>query len=183
MAVICPYCQIRPANLHLTVADPHGQVQCIHIYHACAQQRGFSAQASGSELLTWLEANPPQIEHQTVAKMPSIQVNLAAHAQASQPETDDLSCPNCGITWTEFMEKQRLGCAHDYVVFREKIDEILEQIHGAREHQGRLPGKQHSDAERQLLTQQLEAAVLAERFEDAARIRDRLAHLNHEHDA
>ncbi|QDU69253.1 UvrB/UvrC motif-containing protein [Engelhardtia mirabilis] len=51
-----------------------------------------------------------------------------------------LTCPHCGMTLQEFRSKGRLGCPHDYEVFREHLDPLLQRIHNADHHVGRIPG-------------------------------------------
>jgi len=51
-----------------------------------------------------------------------------------------VTCPHCGMTLAEFRAKGRLGCPYDYDIFREHLDPLLERIHNAAEHVGRIPG-------------------------------------------
>lgn len=88
------------------------------------------------------------------------------------------TCATCGMTLDEFRKKGRLGCAHDYEVFATAIGDLLERVHGARTHVGRLPGTTEAELERQKrlfdLRAQLDAAVRDEAYESAARLRDEL---------
>ncbi len=99
-------------------------------------------------------------------------------------EADQLSCPNCGITYREFRESGRFGCPHDYTVFRERILPLLENIHHATRHQGKIPQSSPIDTEQQFrllqLRKELAAAVEAEKYEQAASIRDEIAQLEQE---
>jgi protein arginine kinase activator len=88
----------------------------------------------------------------------------------------NLTCPDCGITYAEFRNQGRLGCPHDYEVFAEPLAEVLEKVHGATEHLGKLPHRAGADLteQRQLmqLRRQLQEAVENEKYEEAARLRD-----------
>jgi protein arginine kinase activator len=88
------------------------------------------------------------------------------------------SCPECGWTLTDFRTKGRLGCPRDYEVFREHIDDLLERIHNASEHHGRLPGRpeaaRSAQADVETLREELADAIRAEEYERAAELRDRL---------
>jgi protein arginine kinase activator len=92
-----------------------------------------------------------------------------------------IRCPDCGMTLEEFRKKGRLGCPKDYEVFRPQIDELLERVHGATEHRGRVPGLSEKELLRiQRMTdlqQELENAIREEAYENAARIRDELKEL------
>ena len=88
------------------------------------------------------------------------------------------ACPDCGMSLDEFRKKGRLGCARDYEVFKNHIGDLLERVHGARAHVGRVPGTSEADSLRSqrlsTLKQQLEEAVRAEAYESAARLRDEI---------
>ena len=79
----------------------------------------------------------------------------------------------------EFRNKGRLGCAECYEVFRGPIAELLERVHGAIEHIGRVPGLSDDDLARMQrlseLRRELDAAVREEAYESAASLRDALA--------
>lgn len=98
------------------------------------------------------------------------------------------TCPTCGMTLSEFKQRGRFGCAHDYDVFSAHIDPLLERIHDVTppQHKGRLPRGQSdtsaTDKARELaaLQDQLENAVLAEDYERAATLRDRIAKITGE---
>lgn len=85
-------------------------------------------------------------------------------------------CDVCGQKFVEFRNSGRLGCAHDYDAFREELVPLLENIHGEVKHAGksprRLPAVQAVEKELAALRKQLQQAVTAERYEEAARLRD-----------
>lgn len=88
------------------------------------------------------------------------------------------TCPSCGMTLDEFRKKGRLGCAKDYEVFAAHIGDLLERVHGARSHVGRIPGASDADLEHMKrltdLRSRLDAAIREEAYESAARLRDEL---------
>lgn len=92
------------------------------------------------------------------------------------------ACPACGMTLEEFRKKGRLGCPQDYEVFRAHLVDVLERVHGASRHAGRLPREaQAEDGPRDQphsriahLRQELENAIRAEAYESAARLRDEI---------
>lgn len=102
---------------------------------------------------------------------------------AAKPEAPAPACPTCGMTLAEFKQRGRFGCANDYEVFAAHIDPLLERIHDVTppQHKGRMPRGQAdtraTDKARELaaLKDQLENAVLAEDYERAATLRDRIA--------
>jgi protein arginine kinase activator len=70
---------------------------------------------------------------------------LLGQAPRAKRQDQGALCPHCGMTLAEFRAKGRLGCPHDYEVFREHLDPLLERIHNAQDHVGRLPGGQWAE--------------------------------------
>lgn len=87
------------------------------------------------------------------------------------------ACPSCGMTLDEFRKKGRLGCPQDYEVFRAHLAEVLERVHGAVQHSGRIPGASSAAPELDRISHlraELENAIRAEAYESAARLRDEI---------
>jgi len=89
-----------------------------------------------------------------------------------------LACPHCKMTLAEFRSRGRLGCPHDYEVFRAHLDPLLQRVHNATRHAGRVPGLDEEQLERiQQITElreRLQVAIREEEYESAARLRDEL---------
>jgi protein arginine kinase activator len=88
-----------------------------------------------------------------------------------------LVCPECGIRYMEFRKIGRLGCPHDYTVFRDGLLPLLDRVHSAVRHRGKRPaegGQGAGPAEHQLRTlrRELRRAVESQDFAAAARLRD-----------
>ncbi|WP_310820421.1 UvrB/UvrC motif-containing protein [Stratiformator vulcanicus] len=91
-------------------------------------------------------------------------------------ESDDLTCPNCGITFREFREQGRFGCPYDYEAFADRLVPLLENIHGETQHVGKVPARAPLESRRQYelirLRRDLAVAIDGEDYETAAKIRD-----------
>lgn len=93
------------------------------------------------------------------------------------------SCPGCGMTATDFRQKGRLGCPRCYETFRNDLLPLLQRIHEAQTHTGRLPATvgepppPPDDGDLTDVRRKLEDAVRGERYEEAARLRDELRRL------
>ena len=90
-------------------------------------------------------------------------------------------CPECGLTYAEFRTRGRLGCAHDYALFRKGLLPLLEKIHGKTQHEGKVPSQAGTDLARekqlQRLRIELKKAVKREAYEEAAKLRDQIRSL------
>jgi protein arginine kinase activator len=161
MSHVCELCKKKPATIHLT--DIQGNVKReLHMCEECAQQKGIA------------------VKH--AVSLPQLLSTLSKKgARKKEPE---LACDVCGITWSEFRSKGRLGCAHDYTVFRDRLAEIITNIHGRNaKHAGKRPGVRVSPDKIELRKQltdcrrRLQEAIDREAYEEAANLRDRLSQL------
>jgi protein arginine kinase activator len=150
----CQSCD-SPATVHLTDIVS-GKKKELHLCQECAEKQ---------KLLSHQELNLPAI----------LQSLIGHHVGGLSDELARLTCPVCGIKYMEFRAEGRLGCPHDYTVFRTGLQPLLLRIHRAERHVGkspaRLPQRQALQGEMEL-RRQLRAAVDEERFEEAARLRD-----------
>ena len=90
-------------------------------------------------------------------------------------------CPVCDYTFATFRSTGRLGCPHDYEVFRDELTPLIENIHWGGRHVGKVP--RHSPQDMQVRTRllqlrkALEEAVSVEDYERAAQLRDGIREL------
>lgn len=154
----CGRCS-KPAVLHITELHQK-EVQALHLCEGCAKEYLSHSQASKGDA-----AMDPDSESEA----------------SILEELDQKLCPNCGIAFKEFRAQGRLGCPHDYVVFEDELLPLLENIHGETTHVGKVPKRspQASQLQFQLikLRNELRSSVEEERYEDAARIRDSIRHI------
>jgi len=101
---------------------------------------------------------------------------MAGLADEEETEADELTCPNCGITFKEFREQGRFGCPYDYETFSDRLLPLLENIHGETQHVGKVPARAPMASRKQYelirLRRDLATAIDDEDYETAARIRD-----------
>lgn len=95
-------------------------------------------------------------------------------------------CPNCGTTWDRIKADGRAGCASCYNTFREQLSAVMGREQRGSQHVGKLPRaaekrkrrleqlRQRRDNQLQLLQNRLREAVAAEKYEEAAQLRDRI---------
>ena len=151
----CQFCS-KPATVHLTNLE-NNQKKELHLCQGCAESH---------QLIKQKELNLPAI----------LQTLIGQHVGPLTDELARLACPACGIRYMEFRAAGRLGCPHDYSVFRAGLEPLLQRIHRACRHAGKRPRRGAASPERQAelveLHRRLRAAVEAEAYEEAARIRD-----------
>jgi len=164
----CTLCG-KPAVYHITELVG-GEVREMHL---CRQH--FEAYMQAPDPLVSPAAESPS------AQSPNPLMALLASALKSAvvpPSRARVACPHCGMTLAQFREKGRLGCPHDYELFAEHLGPLLENLHRAGEHTGKLPRNHATDtlrrAELHRLRQQLARAVSEERYEAAAELRDQI---------
>lgn len=152
----CQKCS-NAATLHITEVLTDNQFEELHLCEQCAHKYLYEPQQKGSS-------------------------KAAATGEVGEEAVlGQAECPTCGIKFVEFRNSGRLGCPHDYTVFREELLPLLENIHGETKHNGktpkRLPHVRETESELVQLRTKLKSAVTKEDYEEAARIRDRIKQL------
>src|SRR5579872_5076294 len=154
----CQKCT-KAAALHITEIVSEDQVEELHLCEECAQKYLYEPQKASA-------AKPAP---------------TGQGEEADEPAVLNRECEVCGIKFVEFRNTGRLGCPHDYQVFREELTPLLENIHGETRHNGktprRLPQSKQTQSELIRLRKQLLQAVNKESYEEAARLRDRIRRL------
>ena len=167
--MLCQSCRKRPATVKVTTII-NNQKRETHLCEACAREHqgadlGIGPEFSLQSLLTGL------LKHEMAPWAPST---------TSRP-TEELKCKECGLTYQEFAHTGLLGCKECYHQFKEKLEPLVRRIHGANQHQGKLPKRAGKSlrAQRELtsLRQEMQRLVQQEQFEEAAELRDRIKQL------
>lgn len=102
---------------------------------------------------------------------------LSQFSDAMPAKVEKQVCSHCGMGFDYFEKNGRLGCAHCYDEFKDQLLPIIKRIHGSHQH---FEDTEESEQERkekllvQELKQKLSEAVLAENYEEAARLRDEI---------
>src|SRR5215470_9828654 len=104
----CQSCSSE-ATVHLTDIE-QGHKKELHLCQACAEQQQL-------------------IKHQEIDLPVFLQSLINHHLGQLTDELSRLTCPACGIKYMEFRAEGRLGCPHDYVVFRSGLAPLLQRIH------------------------------------------------------
>ena len=151
----CQFCG-EPATVHLTDIVQKVKKE-THLCEACAREKQLLPDpASGSPLN--LQAL----------------VSLILGPPAPAGDAPALICPTCGLQYTEFRKLGRFGCPDDYAAFRPALEPLFDKIHRATAHTGKAPKAAGSRSELTDLREGLRVAIAAERYEEAAVLRDRI---------
>ena len=151
-------CQIcdSPANVHLTEVV-NKKKRAIHLCERCARERNLIPEAPG-----------PQLDLKALLNMLMHPFPHAVGGTTEPVESEPTACAACGLTLAQFKAEGRLGCALDYDVLRATLEPLLERIHRGIVHAGKSP----RSVEVREWKRQMHAAVAAEDYEEAARLRD-----------
>jgi protein arginine kinase activator len=154
----CQRCP-KQATLHITEVLGEDRYEEVHLCESCAKKYLYEPQQ----------------------KKQSANAGEAEVVEAEDESSAGTHCPECGISFLEFRNNGRFGCSHDYEAFKADLLPLMESVHGESRHTGktprRVPRTQTMQAELNQLRQRLQALVNEEKYEEAARVRDRIKQL------
>lgn len=152
----CEKCSKRNATYHMTAIENNKKTES-HLCEECAKGAGVGFKFG-----------------------PSVSDLLGGLGKKSVGSGSGKKCASCGNTLAQIQQSGRVGCANDYEVFAEEMKAILQHIHGSTTHAGKVPGRPAPDrrmildAELAKIKKELDVIVKAEKYEEAAKIRDRI---------
>ena len=189
----CQKCA-KSAVIHLTeiVADSMGSKRAVELHLCLGHAAEAGLIAPGSEILPQvISANLKPVQPETalpesnesgtaiVPKVPTSGGGLVV----AREKGEAAACPICGLNWSAFKQSGLMGCAHDYTLYEGKLLPLLKRAQeGATEHVGKIPQtKKTEETDRQVsslrIRRDLQKAIDAENYEQAARLRDELRQL------
>jgi protein arginine kinase activator len=164
----CKFCA-SPATIHLTDIVQKKKRE-MHLCEACAREKNLISDSPQG-------LNIPAIVQLALSHLPA----------PARPAVADAVCPECQTPYAHFRAHGRLGCPHDYEAFRALLEPLLEKVQSnAARHVGKVPRRLRGrmiSARRTELEAQLQTAIAAERYEEAARLRDAIRLLGAEHES
>jgi len=129
--VKCERCGNHPGEIRYTEVVG-GETRKMMICEECAEELGFGEEESRGPTA----AEPPSGS----SAVPGAVVFATAGIPMDR-EFLKLRCPGCGVRGAELRNASLLGCGTCYETFAPWLDPILERLHGASRHRGRLPGE------------------------------------------
>ncbi len=164
--MICQSCQKLDATVHQVQVkydqDGNPSIDQRHMCQHCAKASGLPV------------APTPQLPNVVQMLGKALLGPLSATFTDNSAPSPDLgsACPDCGWTSRDFHQTSRFGCPNDYDFFSEFVENVLEKIHGFKEH-----SRPEAENKIQEFRQELHSAIQSEDYENAARIRDSIAQL------
>ncbi|WP_085993712.1 UvrB/UvrC motif-containing protein [Oceanobacillus senegalensis] len=164
----CQECHERPATLHFTKVV-NGKKTEIRVCEVCAKEKGY--------------VNYPEDGYSLHNLLTGL-FNFDTSKMESAPfqQVKDLQCPQCGMTFSQFKQVGKFGCATCYDTFSDKLDPILRRVHaGNTKHSGKIPKRAGDDIQMKRRLQnyrvELQQLIEKEEFEEAAEVRDKIKEL------
>ena len=157
--MLCEECKVNEATYTLSVMMGD-EIQTRHLCADCMAKMNMTLNSNNiknllSSILSAITGNDTPAEVQ-----------------------QEIVCPRCHTTLSQFTKTGHLGCPGCYEAFQEKLQPMLLQIHGRVQHAGRQPlsteDAQRARTRQEQLTRLMEQAVALEDFETAAQLRDQL---------
>jgi protein-arginine kinase activator protein McsA len=178
----CQCCKKQPAVVEIRDLDGWRTTAAVALCASCAQE----AAAAVSDPLVPAPAilESARESKGTAGGASILDDDLTAELEKALSETPapTVTCPTCAMTFDEFKKEGRLGCAACYDTFGGPLIEAIRRIHGIPEakHTGMRPGASAPSRaiavkqDLQRLSRLMQAAVEAENYERAAKLRDEI---------
>lgn len=154
--MLCEECGVNPATISVTTVI-NGKKSHKNLCSACMQktQQVFTQEMSLAGLL----------------------------GSITEGNYDGRHCSKCGMDYRLFRKTGLLGCAQCYEDFAPLLEPMLKRIHGTAKHAGKVPTSDPGVAKKEQvenLKKQLNDAVFAENYEQAAKLRDQIRSMQKE---
>jgi protein arginine kinase activator len=165
--MICENCKERPASVTITQESVVGSVE-RHLCEKCTFQSQTFHFDPNQEPLSIQQF----LSHWFSGSDPFLAQQLSRGEPLTGPE-----CPSCGLTFPKFLDIGKFGCAECYDTFRGNLQHVFGKLHnGHATHTGKVPVSFNElyavKKKIEEIRVRMKDAVDAERFEEAAALRD-----------
>lgn len=169
----CTFCPGHKSTCHLTKIVNGNAVE-VHVCEKCIPQINQVDLVDFDiwEAVSKLAASKGMPDPCKAVEPPKVEISAKSLLiPASSPK--QLECPSCGFTNEDVRKTGRLGCSECYKVFSEMLADVVKDCQKGTQHTGKIPHAMQG-LRRTRLEEELQQAIDAERFEDAALLRDQL---------
>ncbi|MEH7887260.1 UvrB/UvrC motif-containing protein [Bacillus sp. JJ1609] len=170
--MICQECNQRPATLHFT-NSLNGEKTELHLCERCAQEKGE---------MFMMNNGPGFSINSLLAGLLNMQPGFTEEKKEAFQVEEILQCPQCSMTFPQFVKVGRFGCATCYDAFRDQLTPIIRRLHsGNYTHNGKIPKRIGGDIHLRKTIDDLKLTlknlISEEEFEKAAETRDQIRDL------
>lgn len=173
--MLCDKCKKREAKVYYTEIV-NGEKKEEHLCEECA-----------SEFTSFHLASTVVNKDMTLGNLISSILSNYYAPNSNKEEKDEkqIKCKECGMTFEEFTQGGKFGCAGCYEAFKKELVPGIKKIQGHDTHIGKKPKGFVSQANKIIselteidkLSIKLQQAIEKEEFEEAARLRDSIKEL------
>jgi len=160
--MLCTNCGINEASFHYKQIV-NGKRSEQHLCAECASKLGYVSHGDGA------------------LDFGSILNDFISLPSFGHKVGEVKACPVCKTTFAEFKKTGLLGCDRCYDEFKDIIESTLSQIQPSTVHKGKLSGAAGEKIQRRNeldeMKENLKRAILDERYEEAAVLRDKIKKL------
>lgn len=176
--MLCQECNERPATLQFTKVI-NGKKTEVNLCEHCAGEKGdiFMLHDGGNLSFNNLLAG-------------LLNMGLGMTSTKTNPGFggEQIECPQCHLTYREFVNSGRFGCRQCYGTFAPYLEPVLSRLHGGNvNHTGKIPkragGTLHIRKQINNLKADLQMLIEQEEFEKAVHVRDEIRTLEKEIEA
>ena len=163
--MLCDVCHKNEASVHLTEII-NDKVMKLNLCEECAMKKSAEME-----------------EHFGLGELLAGLTEFGESVKGPTRGAVKIKCPNCGLTYSDFKRRGRLGCSECYNTFQSKLIPLLKRIHGSEHHVGKVPMrapkgiKIETVSKLQELRLKLKRVIEVEEFEEAAKLRDQIREL------
>ncbi|ALX49418.1 UvrB/UvrC motif-containing protein [Lentibacillus amyloliquefaciens] len=166
----CQECHKRPAALHFTQVI-NGEKTEVYVCEVCANEKGYMSYPEEGYSL-----------HHLLSGLFNSTFESIQSQSGSQDKQEELSCPQCDMTLSEFKRIGKFGCPTCYETFSDSLDAIFRRVHsGNLTHHGKIParigGSMRVQKQVDEYKDELQHLINNEAFEEAAKVRDKIKEL------
>lgn len=183
--MLCDICGKNPATIHIQEIIG-SEKKVLHLCQSCAENRA-------KEDAGFQEFNLAEVLFQLSNQIGN-HLRQDSKTDEKEPEPQkQITCDVCGWDSEAFQKTGKLGCPDCYHAFREVLDQTVDSVHRGTSHTGKHPipiGTTRESRQKpsvsllhmnlKHLQVELEDAIAAERYEDAAILRDKISSLRKE---
>ncbi len=161
--MLCSNCNKNKATIHYKTVT-NGVAREMHLCSECAAEMGIGEK--------YLDLFGDGLNFNSIFN------HLFANSNSTQSLATAKRCEGCGTDFTTFNSTGLLGCDKCYDVFSDAVETMLAKTQGATSHNGKITGtdKEKITKQNELrdLKSNLQKAILEEKYEEAAILRDKI---------